>query len=105
MSESKAPDHGEDAGPPRRTAKRVIGGIVLILFAGALLFGGIQALVDPDAVLARSSRTPRSADTEAEAKIGGLLLCSFGLTVLFYGVFLLRKKNPSEGSPFGKAPE
>ncbi|OXM56706.1 hypothetical protein CFP71_11855 [Amycolatopsis thailandensis] len=38
-----------------------------------------------------------------EAGIGGLLLCSFGLTVLFYGVFLLREKKPSEGSPFGKA--
>ncbi|MFI6302725.1 hypothetical protein ACIBCH_12695 [Amycolatopsis thailandensis] len=103
MPESPAPDHGEDAGPPRRTAKRVIFGIVLILVALVLLFGGIQALVDPDAVIARPSNTGRSVDTDVEAGIGGLLLCSFGLTVLFYGVFLLREKKPSEGSPFGKA--
>ncbi|EMD27694.1 hypothetical protein C791_1990 [Amycolatopsis azurea DSM 43854] len=65
------------------------------------MFGGIQGIVDPDAVTSKS----RKMDTDVEAKIGGLLLCSFGLTVLFFGIFLLRKRKPSEGSLFGKPGE
>ncbi|MGS2810496.1 hypothetical protein [Nocardia sp. MW-W600-9] len=75
----------------------MIGGIALILVAGVLLVGGIQAIVDPAAVVAGSSRSARSPDTDAEAKIGGLLLCFFGITVLGFGIGLATSKKAPRG--------
>ncbi|NBE56026.1 hypothetical protein, partial [Streptomyces boluensis] len=63
------------------------------LLAVGLLYGGISAVADPAAVVASSANTGRSADTEAEAKIGGLLLCFFGITVLGFGISLLKTKS------------
>ncbi|WP_280423685.1 hypothetical protein [Nocardia carnea] len=98
MSASDASDHAQDAVPPRRTAGRITGGILLILCAIALLAAGIQAIVDPAAVIAGSSNSARSPDTDAEAQIGGLLLCLFGITVLGFGIGLLAKKS-APGTP------
>ncbi|WP_280382931.1 hypothetical protein [Nocardia wallacei] len=92
MSAPKASEHVEDAAPARRTAGRITGGIVLILVATALLFVGIQAIVEPAAVVAKSSDTARSPDTDGEAQFGGLLLCFFGLSVLGFGIGLFGKK-------------
>ncbi|MEU1983411.1 hypothetical protein [Nocardia sp. NPDC019395] len=98
MSASDASEHTQDAVPPRRTAGRITGGIVLILTAIVLFAVGIQAIVDPAAVIAGSSNSARSPDTDAEAKIGGLLLCFFGITVLGFGIGLLGKKS-APGTP------
>ncbi|MEU4313298.1 hypothetical protein [Nocardia sp. NPDC024068] len=98
MSASDASENTQDPIPPRRTAGRITGGIVLILFAIAVLAAGIQAIVDPAAVIAGSSNSPRSPDTDAEAKIGGLLLCLFGITVLGFGIGLFTKKS-APGTP------
>ncbi|MEV0366390.1 hypothetical protein [Nocardia fusca] len=98
MSASDASEHTQDAVPPRRTARRITGGIALILFAILLLATGIQAIVDPAAVIAGSSNSARSPDTDAEAQIGGLLLCFFGITVLGFGIGLLKKKS-APGTP------
>ncbi|WP_037305594.1 hypothetical protein [Amycolatopsis orientalis] len=101
MAEPNATDHDRQADPPRRTAGRIIRGIVLILGALALLAGGIQAIVDPDAVIAGSSHSGRRMDTDTEAKLGGLLLCSFGITVMIFGIALIATKGPL----FGKRAE
>ncbi|NEW39998.1 hypothetical protein GV792_26690 [Nocardia cyriacigeorgica] len=93
MSASDVPEPGENKSPPRRTGKRMIGGLALILVAVALLICGIQAIVDPTAVIAGSSSSPRSPDTDTEAKIGGLLLCFFGITVLGFGIGLFTSKT------------
>lgn len=98
MSASDASEHVQNAAPPRRTAGRITGGIVLILIAIVLFAGGIQAVFDPAAVVADSSDTPRSPDTDGEAVIGGLLLCFFGITVLVFGIGMFTKK-PSTGNP------
>ncbi|MEV0062593.1 hypothetical protein [Nocardia sp. NPDC050718] len=95
------PDIPESAGPPRRTAKRVIGGIALILVAIVLLITGIQAIVDPAAVVAGSSGSGRSPDTDAEAKIGGLLLCFFAITVFGFGIGLVTSKTAPKGDRAG----
>lgn len=79
-----------------------MGGIVLTLAGIGLLVVGIDALVDPGSVVAGSSRSGRM-DSDAEAQIGGMLLCFFGVTVLCFGIGLLKKKS-SEGSPFGTKP-
>lgn len=105
MSAPDAREDARDAGPQRRTTGRIIGGIVLILCALALLAGGIQAIVDPAEVIADSSNSARSPDTEEEAKIGGLLLCFFGITVLGFGIALFQQKKPSGGAPFGNKAE
>jgi len=105
MSASNPSENVDDADRPRRTTKRVVGGIVLVIAATVLLYGGIEALVDPDSVIAGSSHSGRRMDTEVEAKLGGMLLCFFGVTVLGFGIALFAKKKPSEGSPFGKPPE
>ncbi|MFE3442675.1 hypothetical protein ACFXNW_06575 [Nocardia sp. NPDC059180] len=97
MSASDAPEPVEDLGQPRRTAQRMIGGIALIIVAIVLLVSGIQAIVDPAAVVAGSSRSGRSPDTDTEAKIGGLLLCFFGITVLGFGIGLFASKKVSKG--------
>ncbi|RSM82655.1 hypothetical protein DL991_04670 [Amycolatopsis sp. WAC 01375] len=94
MSESNATDHGRQADPPRRSAGRVIRGIILILGAAALFVTGIDAIADPDSVIAGSSNSARSPDTDTEAKIGGLLLCFFGITVLGFGIGLIVSKGP-----------
>ncbi|MGI5218920.1 hypothetical protein [Nocardia sp. CA-290969] len=104
MPASADSEHTQDAVPPRRTAGRVIGGIVLILCALALLAGGIQAIVDPAAVVAGSSNSARSPDTDAEAQIGGLLLCLFGITVLGFGIGLLGKKSAPDTSSSSGTP-
>ncbi|WP_280338943.1 hypothetical protein [Nocardia neocaledoniensis] len=91
MSASGAPEPADT--PPRRSAQRILGGVALILVAAGLLYTGIDAIVDPGAVVAGSSRSARSPDTDAEAKIGGLLLCFFGLTVLGFGIGLLTSKT------------
>lgn len=65
---------------------------------------GIQAIVDPDAVVAGSSNSARSPDTDGEAMLGGLLLCMFGMSVLGFGISLLATKK-SAGSLFGTKPE
>ncbi|MBB5917323.1 drug/metabolite transporter (DMT)-like permease [Nocardia transvalensis] len=98
MSESNAPEHVQGPTPPRRTAGRIAGSIALIVVALVLLIGGIQAIVDPAEVVANSSSTARSPDTEAEAQFSGLLLCFFGVTVLGFGILLFKKK-PSSGTP------
>lgn len=100
-----APDaeHVGDAAPPRRTARRITFGLVLVLAAVVLFAGGVQAIADPAAVIADSSNTPRSPDTDADAVIGGLLLCFFGIIVLGYGISLFQKKKPPAGtSPSNK---
>ncbi|MGW0324739.1 hypothetical protein [Nocardia sp. NPDC003183] len=89
-----ASDAPENLGPPRRTAKRVLGGIALILVAIVLLVGGIQAIVNPAEVVAGSSHSGHSPDTDTEAKIGGLLLCFFGLTVFGFGIAACTSKKP-----------
>ncbi len=93
-----ASDAPENLDPPR-SAKRIIGGIALILVAIVLLYSGIQAIVDPAEVVTGSSRSGRT-DTETEAKIGGLLLCFFGLTVFGFGIALCTSKGPL----FAKSP-
>ncbi|MFD4462080.1 hypothetical protein [Nocardia sp. NPDC058480] len=98
MSASGTSEPVEDLVLPRRTAKRMIGGIALILVAMVLLVGGIQAIVDPTAVVAGSSRTGRSPDTDTEAKISGLLLCFFGITVFGFGIGLFTSKKAPRGS-------
>jgi hypothetical protein len=98
MSASDASEQEQDAAPPRRTAGRITGGIVLILIAVVLFAAGVQAIVDPAAVIAGSSNSARSPDTEAEAKIGGLLMCFFGITVLGFGIGLFGKKS-APGTP------
>lgn len=88
---------------PRRSAKRVFWGIVLLAL-GCVLFGiGIDAIFHPAAVVAKSSNTPRSPDSDGEAAIGGILMCFFGLIVLGYGIALLLMRPG--GSVFGKAPD
>lgn len=94
MSASDPSDHVQDIAPPRRTAGRITGGIFLVLIGIVLLAGGIQAIVDPAAVVASSSGSGRSPDTDVEAKIGGLLLCMFGISVLGFGISLFTKKPP-----------
>lgn len=101
MSESHASEQVPDTAPPRRTAGRIFGAIVLTLAGTGLLVGGIDAIADPGAVIAGSSNTARSPDTDAEAKIGGFILCMFGISVLGFGISLFMKKK-SGGSPFGK---
>jgi hypothetical protein len=103
MSESDASEQVPDTAPPRRTSGRIIGAIVLTFIGIGLLVGGIQAIVDPDAVVAGSSGSGR-LDTDVEAKLGGLILCMFGISVLGFGISLFAKKK-SSGSPFGKKPE
>ncbi|WP_280361577.1 hypothetical protein [Nocardia wallacei] len=100
MSESNVPEHVQDTTPPRRTAGRVAGSIALILVALVLLTTGIQAIVDPADVVASSSNSARSPDTDAEAQFSGLLLCFFGITVLGFGIALFKKpsSNTSSGS-------
>lgn len=71
---------------------------MLVLSALALFVVGIQAIIDPGDVVANSSNSARSPDTDAEAQIGGLLLCFFGITVLGFGISLFKKK-PAEGAP------
>ncbi|MEV0334824.1 hypothetical protein [Nocardia sp. NPDC050717] len=88
-----APEPADDLAPPRRTVQRMLGGAALILVAAGLLYTGIDAIVDPGAVVAGSSRSARSPDTDAEAKIGGLLMCFFGLTVLGFGIGLFSSKT------------
>ncbi|WP_024805309.1 hypothetical protein [Nocardia sp. BMG51109] len=90
--------HVQDAAPPRRTAGRVAGSIALILVALVLLTGGIQAIVDPTDVVAGSSGSGRSPDTDAEAQFSGLLLCFFGITVLGFGVLLFKKPSSDTSS-------
>lgn len=91
MSASDAPEP-VPADPPRTTG-RIIGGIAVILVAILMLAGGIQALVDPGAVVAGSSNSARSPDSDAEAKFGGLLLCFAGISVLSIGIGLLTSKK------------
>ncbi|MFE3447182.1 hypothetical protein ACFXNW_29470 [Nocardia sp. NPDC059180] len=43
--------------------------------------------------VAGSLSTPRSPDTDTEAKIGGLMLCFFGITVLGFGIGLFASKT------------
>ncbi|MEV0078923.1 hypothetical protein AB0H58_21190 [Nocardia neocaledoniensis] len=93
MSAPGAPEPADTPAPPRRTANRMLGGVALILVAAGLLYTGIDALVDPGAVVAGSSRSARSPDTDEEAQIGGLLLCLFGLTVLGFGIGLFTSKT------------
>jgi hypothetical protein len=95
------PEPVDDISPPRRTVKRMIGGIALILVAMVLMVAGIQAIVDPTAVVAGSSRSGRSPDTDTEAKIGGLLLCFFGITVLGFGIGLFTSKTSPRPSASG----
>ncbi|RDI51148.1 hypothetical protein [Nocardia mexicana] len=101
MSAPDDSEHARDAGPPRRTAGRITGGIVLVLVAIVLLVGGIHAIVDPSAVVAGSSRSARSPDTDGEAQFSGLLLCSFGITVLCFAIALFQRKTPTAGTPTG----
>ncbi|MET9211034.1 MULTISPECIES: hypothetical protein [unclassified Nocardia] len=100
MSASDVPEPAEAPGP-RRTAKRVLGGIALILGAIVLLITGIQAIVDPAAVVAGSSGSGRSPDTDTEAKIGGLLLCFFAITVFGFGIGLVTSKTAPKGDRAG----
>ena len=104
MSEPDASDQVPDTAPPRRSSGRIAGAIFLTLVGIGLLVVGIQAIVDPDAVLAGSSNSARSPDTDGEAMLGGLLLCMFGMSVLGFGISLFAKKN-SSGSLFGTKPE
>lgn len=101
LSEPNASEQVPDTAPQRRTSGRVTGAIVLTLAGIGLLVVGIQAIVDPDAVVAGSSGSGRSPDTDVEAKIGGLILCMFGISVLGFGISLFMKKK-SSASPFGK---
>ncbi|WP_410651282.1 hypothetical protein [Amycolatopsis sp. cmx-4-54] len=94
MSESNSTEDTPGAAPPRRTGKRIAGGIFLILASIALFCTGVDAIADPDTVVARSSNSARSPDTDTEAKIGGFLLCSFGLTVLGFGIGTIVSKGP-----------
>ncbi|MFI1465262.1 hypothetical protein [Nocardia carnea] len=100
MPLSNASEHDQHAAPRRRTTRRLVGGIMLVLSALALFVVGIQAIVDPSYVVANSSNSARSPDTDAEAQIGGLLLCFFGITVLGFGITLFKKK-PAAGTPPG----
>lgn len=102
MSESAPSGQTPDTTPRRRTPRRVIGAIVLTLIGIGLLVVGIQAIVDPDAVVAGSSNSARSPDTDGEAMLGGLLLCMFGISVLGFGISLFTTKS---GSLFGRKPE
>lgn len=99
MSASDASEHCPGTAAPRRTTGRITGGIVLILIAGVLLYGGIQAIVDPDAATANSSGTARSPDTAEEAALAGLLFCAFGISLLCLGIGLFRKKAPANTPP------
>lgn len=103
MSESNASEQVPDTAPPRRTSGRITGGIFLTLAGIGLLAGGIQAIVDSSAVVAGSSGSGR-IDSDAEAKIGGVILCMFGITVLGFGISLFAKKKPGS-SMFGPKPE
>lgn len=99
--DTEASESTPAARPPRRSGKRVFWGIVLLLL-GCLLFGtGVDAVLDPAAVVAGSSNTPRSPDNDAEAVFGGVLMCLFGIIVFGFGIGLLRLR-PGE-SMFGKA--
>jgi uncharacterized membrane protein YidH (DUF202 family) len=98
MSQPNASEHGQHAAAPRRAVGRIVGGIVLVLFAVVLFVVGLQAIIDPSHVVAGSSNSARSPDTDAEAQVGGLLLCFFGITVLGFGIALFKKK-PAAGTP------
>ncbi|QNS05420.1 hypothetical protein [Streptomyces xanthii] len=94
-------ENTQPAEPVRRSAKRVIGAVVLVLLGAGLLYVGIDAIADPASVVADSANTGRSADTEAEAKIVGLVMCLFGISVLGFGISLLRAnatQGPKPGS-------
>ncbi|NUS74000.1 MAG: hypothetical protein HOQ05_11400 [Corynebacteriales bacterium] len=91
MSASGAPEPVPAA--PVRTTGRIIGGIAVILVAIFMMAVGIHALVDPGAVVAGSSNSARSPDSEAEAKFGGLLLCLAGISVLSLGIGLVTSKK------------
>lgn len=103
MSETNAAEHPQDSTPPRRTTQRVLGGFVLILLSLALFAIGIQSIVDPSEVIANSSNSPRSPDTDAEAQFAGLLMCMFGITVLGFGIHLFNKKTAANTSAGNKA--
>ncbi|MDI3404123.1 hypothetical protein [Streptomyces cavernicola] len=100
MPVSPSSENTEPTARPRRTAGRIIGGIVLLLAAVGLLYGGVTAVADPASVVASSSNSGRSPDTDAEAKIGGLLLCAFGISTLCFGIGLLTKR-PAKGPQAG----
>jgi hypothetical protein len=102
MSEPNASEQVPENAPPRRTSGRIFGAIVLTLAGIGLLVGGIQAIADPGAVVAGSSS--RKMDSDVEAKLGGLILCMFGITVLGFGISLFAKKKPGS-SMFGPKPE
>ncbi|MFM9370408.1 hypothetical protein [Streptomyces sp. Da 82-17] len=87
------------AAAPRRTTGRGVGGVVLLLVAAGLLYTGVSAVADPSAALVGTSNSARSADTEAEAQIGGLLMCGFGISVLCFGIGLLKKKADNADGP------
>ena len=97
MSAADASEHGQNADGPRRPAGRSTVGVVLILLAIVLFAGGIEAVIEPSAVVAGSSDTSRSPDTDREAVLGGFLLCLFGITVLRFGIGIVTKK-PSAGT-------
>jgi hypothetical protein len=102
MSESGPSEQVPDTAPRRRTSGQIFGSIILTLAGIGLLVAGIQAIVDPDAALAGSSSSSRM-DSDTEAKLGGLFLCMFGISVLGFGIGLFRKK-PGE-SLFGSKPK
>ena len=93
---SPSPEGARPA-PPRRSAGRIGGGIVLLLLALGLLCIGVDAITDPSAVVADAASTGRNADSEAEARLGGVLMCGFGIAVGCFGIGLLkRKRAPGE---------
>ncbi|RZS44402.1 hypothetical protein EV193_101278 [Herbihabitans rhizosphaerae] len=101
----------QDAAPPRRTRGRFIGGGVLILIGIGLLVVGIQAIADPSGARVGSSGSSRM-DSDAEAQLGGFLMCFFGISVLGFGIGLLKyenlftsKKTPPAGTPSGNESE
>ncbi|MFE6612124.1 hypothetical protein [Amycolatopsis sp. NPDC057786] len=94
MSESNSTEDSQGAPPPRRSGKRIAGGIFLILAAIGLFYTGVDALADPGGVVARSSNSARSPDTDAEAQIGGFILIMFGVSVLGFGIGMIVSKGP-----------
>lgn len=76
----------------------------MLAFGIALFYGGVDSIAHPAETVAESSDTARAPDSEEEAKLGGVIMCMFGLTVFGFGVALLQKPKP-KGEVFGSPPQ
>ncbi|MCH6161278.1 hypothetical protein [Streptomyces marispadix] len=97
MTDRKPLEGAPSTPPAPRSAGRILGAVVLVCLAAGLFYIGVDALASPGRVVAESSGTGRSPDSESEAKIGGLLMCLFGVSVLCGAIALLQK--PGKGKP------